>query len=63
LFGLFGRIEQLPRKEGRHDFFRLRYGNLESPLLLRAMYPSPEVPMLERKWRIWEDYRGRHGLC
>jgi hypothetical protein len=62
-FGLIGRIEQLPRKEGRHDFFRLKYGNLESPSLLRAMYPSADVPKLERKWRIWEDYRVRHRLC
>jgi len=62
LLGLTGRIEPLPRREGRHDFFRLKYGNLESPSLLRAMYPNPDVPMLERKWRIWEDYRARHRL-
>jgi hypothetical protein len=53
---------KLPRKEGRHDFFRLKYGSLESPPL-RAMYPSAHVPMLERKWRIWNEYERRHGLC
>lgn len=61
--GLPGRIEQLSPREGRHDFFRLKYGNRESPILLRAMYPCAEVPKLERKWRIWEDYRLRHVLC
>jgi hypothetical protein len=59
-FRLTGRIQQQPRKEGRHDFFRLKYGNRESPVLLRAMYPNADVPMLRRKWIIWNDYERRH---
>ena len=61
-FGLAGRIEQLPRRPDRHDFFRLKYGNRESIRLLRLMYPGPDVPKLERMWKIWNDYARRHHL-
>jgi hypothetical protein len=61
VFGIRGRIEQLPR-EGRHDFFRLKYGNRASEKLLPLMYPSANVPMLERKWRIWDGYAKRRGI-
>jgi hypothetical protein len=61
-YGLKGRIEQMPRRDGRHDFFRLKYGNRESMRLLPTLYPVPDVPKLERKWRIWSDYARRHGL-
>jgi hypothetical protein len=50
------------RKPNRHDFFRLMYGKHASIALLSAMYPTDDVPKLERKWRTWEDYRQRHGL-
>ena len=62
-YGLVGRIEQLPQRERRHAFFRLKFGNKESERLLPIMYPSADVPMLERKWRIWADYADRHGLA
>jgi hypothetical protein len=61
-YNLQGRIEQQPRREGRHDFFRLKYGNRESIELLRALYPTPDVPKLERKWKIWNGYASRHSL-
>lgn len=63
VFGIRGRIEQVPRVEGRHDFFRLKYGNRASEKLLPLMYPSASVPMLERKWRIWDDYSRRRGIA
>jgi hypothetical protein len=62
VFGLHGRIDQQPKQEGRHDFFRLTYGNLASVALLALLYPSEDVPKLERKWAIWNDYKRRHGL-
>ena len=62
-FGIRGRIEQLPRVGRRHDFFRLKYGNRASAKLLPLMYPSANVPMLERKWRIWDDYAKRRGIA
>lgn len=31
-------------------------------MLLRAIYPNPVVPKLERKWKTWNDYAGRNGL-
>jgi len=61
-FGLTGYLAQQPKREGRHDFFRLRYSNKESVVLLSEMYPTSDVPKLERKWKIWNDYAERHGL-
>ena len=63
VLGLLGRVEQLTKQEGRHDFFRLKYGNGESVVLLPMMYPTARVPMLERKWKIWNNYQIRHGLA
>ena len=62
LFSVTGSIYQRRPVEGRHDFFRLAYGKHDSITLLSAMYPSSDVPKLERKWRIWQDYARRHGL-
>ena len=62
VYELNGRIEQLPKVEGKHDFFRLKYGKLASIPLLRIMYPNDDVPKLERKWAKWNDYRRRHEL-
>jgi hypothetical protein len=61
LCAIRGRIEVLPRPD-RHDFFRLKFGNHESVKLLRIMYPDANVPKLERKWRVWDDYCRRHDL-
>jgi hypothetical protein len=60
--GIRGYLEQLKPQPGRHEFFRLKFGKYASIKLLRAMYPDPSVPMLERKWKIWADYEERHGL-
>lgn len=58
--GLNGYIEKLAPREGRHDFFRLKYGKHEAIVLLSAMYPSADVPQLERKWKVWDDYARRN---
>jgi hypothetical protein len=58
--GLHGYIEQLVTKPGCNDFFRLKYGKRESVALLRAIYPSADVPKLERKWKVWDDYARRN---
>lgn len=50
------------RAPPRHDFYALRYGKRASIALLGALYPHPDVPMLERKYAIWMDYARRHGL-
>ncbi len=60
--GIDGYVDMLAPRERRHDFFRLKYGNQTSVALLRAMYPDADVPKLERKWKIWQNYRMRHRL-
>lgn len=30
--------------------------------LLLALYPEPDVPKLERKWEIWNDFATRRVL-
>lgn len=57
-----GYIEDRPPTETRKAFFRLKFGNRDSVTLLRAMYPHPDVPKLERKWKIWDDYARRKAL-
>lgn len=57
-----GFLEKLAPREGRRDFFRLKYGNHASAALLKAIYPTADVPKLERKWKIWEEYAKRHEL-
>jgi len=49
------------RRPGRNDFFDLRFGNAASVVLLRAIYPTPDVPRLGRKFDIWARYTARHG--
>lgn len=60
--GIFGYIERRPPTDTRKEFFRLKFGNHDSVTLLRAMYPNADVPKLERKWRIWHEYKSRKGL-
>jgi len=62
LFGTHGYIEVRPADEKRHEFYRLKFGKRDSMTILRAMYPHPNVPMLERKWAIWIDYARRHEI-
>lgn len=59
---LSGYIEDRPPTETRKAFFRLKFGKRDSVILLRAMYPNAEVPKLERKWKVWDDYARRKGL-
>lgn len=59
---VFGYIEDRPPTETRNAFFRLKFGKRDSITLLRAMYPRSDVPKLERKWKIWQDYATRHAL-
>ena len=56
-----GLIETQRRPAPRHTFFRLKYGNRESAVLLKAMYPNEDVPRLRRKWMIWVEYARRRG--
>ena len=47
-------------KNGRHEYCTLRYGKAASIRLLPLLYQNTAVPRLERKWKIWDDYRRRH---
>ena len=59
LAGGDGYVEVLKR-EGRHDFFKLKYGKHAAIALLRQFYSDPNAPRLVRKWRIWDDYVRRN---
>ncbi|HYK98414.1 MAG TPA: hypothetical protein VEU77_08470 [Candidatus Acidoferrales bacterium] len=61
-FSVHGYVETRPADETRHAFYRLKFGKRDSITLLRAMYPDTNVPMLRRKWVVWDDYRNRNGL-
>lgn len=39
----------------------LNYAIAESTVLLPLLYPSADVPKLERKWATWVRYATRHG--
>src|SRR5205809_166430 len=58
LAGTNGYVETAKR-EGRHDFFKLKYGKAASLALLTAFYADPLAPRLVRKWQIWNDYIAR----
>lgn len=60
--GVSGYIEDRPPRGIRKAFFRLKFGNRDSVVLLRAIYPNAQVPKLERKWKVWDDYAQRKGL-
>lgn len=62
LLGLRGYLEVRAARPPHHEFFRLKLGRHESMKLLRAIYPTADVPKLERKWRVWQAYRVRHDL-
>ena len=59
LLSVRGYIEVRPPREGRHAFYRLKFGKRDSITLLSAMYPTDDVPKLERKWKVWHEYRLR----
>src|SRR5207247_9226134 len=52
LAGTNGYVETAKR-EGRHDFFKLKYGKAASLALLTAFYADPLAPRLVRTWPIW----------
>ncbi|MBI2773839.1 MAG: hypothetical protein HYX56_05035 [Chloroflexi bacterium] len=39
----------------------LNYMIRESCVLLPRIYPTSDVPKLERKWEVWRAYAARHG--
>jgi hypothetical protein len=47
---------EVRRLEGRHDFYKLKYGKDASEALLTAFYADPASPRLVRKWQIWDAY-------
>ena len=53
--GVNGYVERVVR-ESRKDFYRLKYGKIESRVLLAALYADPMWPALERKRRKWLKY-------
>ena len=61
--GLTGYVENRPATEERSAFYRLKFGNLASAILLSALYADPEAPRLQRKWSKWDDYLRRHPLA
>lgn len=61
VLGVNGYIEVFKRKRRRNPFYRLKYGNVASRILLPAIYADTSVPRLERKWRKWAGYAARHA--
>lgn len=59
--GTRGYLAVTPPKLPKHEFNRLRYGKYASITLFELLYPDDKVPRLLRKWKIWDDYRMRHG--
>lgn len=62
VFAIRGYIERRPPRPPSREFYRLKFGKRDSIVLLQAMYPTPDVPKLERKWKIWDEYRRRNGV-
>jgi hypothetical protein len=56
---LSGYIEEFHREGHKNPFYRLKYGNQASRILLPAMYADQCVPRLERKWA---GYAARHSI-
>ncbi|HUP00908.1 MAG TPA: hypothetical protein VM737_05230 [Gemmatimonadota bacterium] len=50
-----------PPTERGTVMWRLAYAIRESCILLPRLYPSRDVPRLQRKWSVWEEYARRHG--
>jgi len=61
LTGSDGYVE-IRRADGRHDFFKLKYGKRASVALLQRLYENPKAPRLMRKWAIWDGYERRNRL-
>ncbi|MGH2471617.1 MAG: hypothetical protein ACRDG6_04345 [Candidatus Limnocylindria bacterium] len=50
----------IARRDGRHDYYTLRYGKACAIELLREFYRDAGAPRLARKWRIWDEYVARN---
>jgi LAGLIDADG DNA endonuclease family protein len=48
------------QRDGRHDFYTLRYGKACAIRLLTQFYVTPDSPRLIRKWQVWDDYVARN---
>jgi hypothetical protein len=53
--GVNGYVERSVRA-GRHDFYRLKFGKIESRTLFGALYADPAWPALARKRQKWLVY-------
>jgi hypothetical protein len=53
-----GYVEVLKR-DGRQDFYKLKYGKRSAVELLTQFYLDPGSPRLIRKWQIWDEYVAR----
>jgi hypothetical protein len=62
VLGIRGYIEDFKRRGHKNPFYRLKYGNVASKVLLPSIYADQSVPRLERKWRKWEEYAARHAI-
>lgn len=62
LLSIDGYIERRPPREGRREFFRLKYGKHASSVLMQRLYEHPQAPRLERKWAMWDRYARKNGL-
>lgn len=60
--GIRGCVTQARMKSGNF-YFTLAYAKRESCVLLSHLYADPAAPRLERKWRIWDDYRRRYEMA
>lgn len=56
--GVEGNVSEPPPGGG---CWAANYAIRESTILLPMLYPSTDVPKLERKWLIWKAYAERHG--
>lgn len=60
--GITGCIEELRHQDRKNPFYRVKYGNQASQVLLPAIYFDESVPRLERKWSKWARYAERHAI-
>jgi hypothetical protein len=53
--GTLGYVE-VAKRDGRHDFYKLKYERAAALALLTAFYADGKAPKLVRKWKIWSAY-------
>jgi hypothetical protein len=62
LRNLLGIVGSINRPDPNAAGWQLNYAIRESCVLLPALYPTADIPKLERKWEVWRLYADRHGL-